>query len=98
MKLTTVTSMCSLKDEVLVMFLAHRLKLFLEQFCIKSCVLNSELPHNSRYVLDKHYEALGVAVLIAIRLVGDASGPHFLLCPTLPPMTHTSPYDPHFPL
>ena len=26
----------------------HRLKLFLEQFSIKSCVLNSELPHNSR--------------------------------------------------
>ena len=25
-----------------------RLKLFLEQFSIKSCVLNSELPHNSR--------------------------------------------------
>ncbi|XP_046851331.1 probable ATP-dependent RNA helicase DDX56 isoform X2 [Xenia sp. Carnegie-2017] len=26
----------------------YRLKLFLEQFSIKSCVLNSELPHNSR--------------------------------------------------
>lgn len=26
----------------------YKLKLFLEQFCIKSCVLNSELPHNSR--------------------------------------------------
>ena len=29
-------------------FFKHRLKLFLEQFSIKSCVLNSELPHNSR--------------------------------------------------
>ena len=29
----------------------YRLKLFLEQFSIKSCVLNSELPLNSRYVL-----------------------------------------------
>ena len=28
----------------------YRLKLFLEQFSIKSCVLNSELPLNSRYV------------------------------------------------
>lgn len=27
----------------------YRLKLFLEQFSIKSCVLNSELPLNSRY-------------------------------------------------
>jgi ATP-dependent RNA helicase DDX56/DBP9 len=26
----------------------YRLKLFLEQFSIKSCVLNSELPLNSR--------------------------------------------------
>jgi ATP-dependent RNA helicase DDX56/DBP9 len=30
---------------------SYRLKLFLEQFMIKSCVLNSELPLNSRYVL-----------------------------------------------
>lgn len=29
---------------------SYRLKLFLEQFSIKSCVLNSELPLNSRYV------------------------------------------------
>jgi ATP-dependent RNA helicase DDX56/DBP9 len=28
---------------------AFRLKLFLERFSIKSAVLNSELPHNSRY-------------------------------------------------
>src|SRR5258708_33285093 len=28
----------------------YRLKLFLEQFSIKSCVLNSELPLNSRLV------------------------------------------------
>lgn len=28
----------------------YRLKLFLEQFSIKSCVLNSELPFNSRFV------------------------------------------------
>ena len=28
----------------------YRLKLFLEQFSIKSCVLNSELPLNSRFV------------------------------------------------
>jgi ATP-dependent RNA helicase DDX56/DBP9 len=27
----------------------YRLKLFLEQFSIKTCVLNSELPLNSRY-------------------------------------------------
>jgi len=30
---------------------SYRLKLFLEQFSIKSCVLNSELPLNSRHVL-----------------------------------------------
>jgi len=30
---------------------SYRVKLFLEQFSIKSCVLNSELPLNSRYVL-----------------------------------------------
>lgn len=30
---------------------SYRLKLFLEQFSIKSCVLNSELPLNSRYAL-----------------------------------------------
>ncbi len=30
---------------------SYRLKLFLEQFSIKSCVLNSELPLNSRYEL-----------------------------------------------
>lgn len=29
----------------------YRLKLFLEQFSIKSCVLNSELPLNSRCVI-----------------------------------------------
>lgn len=29
----------------------YRLKLFLEQFGIQSCVLNSELPHNSRYFI-----------------------------------------------
>jgi len=27
----------------------YRLKLFLEQFSIKSCILNSELPLNSRF-------------------------------------------------
>ena len=32
----------------------YRLKLFLEQFSIKSCVLNSELPLNSRYVAKFH--------------------------------------------
>ena len=31
------------------LYFAIRLKLFLEQFFIKCCVLNSELPHNSRY-------------------------------------------------
>lgn len=30
---------------------SYRLKLFLEQFGIQSCVMNSELPHNSRYPL-----------------------------------------------
>jgi ATP-dependent RNA helicase DDX56/DBP9 len=29
----------------------YRVKLFLEQFGIRSCVLNSELPLNSRYML-----------------------------------------------
>lgn len=29
----------------------YRLKLFLEQFSIKSCVLNSELPLNSRFAV-----------------------------------------------
>jgi hypothetical protein len=34
----------------------YRLKLFLEQFLIKSCVLNSELPLNSRYgILDRKH-------------------------------------------
>lgn len=31
---------------------SYRLKLFLEQFSIKACVLNSELPLNSRWVSD----------------------------------------------
>ncbi|KAK3714558.1 hypothetical protein QZH41_014227 [Actinostola sp. cb2023] len=32
----------------------YRLKLFLEQFSIKTCVLNSELPHNSRlHIVDE---------------------------------------------
>lgn len=33
----------------------YRLKLFLEQFSIKSCVLNSELPLNSRFVRDAYF-------------------------------------------
>ena len=39
---------------------ANRLKLFLEQFSIRACVLNSELPHNSRYV---HYTVQDEALL-----------------------------------
>lgn len=34
----------------------YRLKLFLEQFSIKSCVLNSELPLNSRYIFSCYSE------------------------------------------
>ena len=34
----------------------YRLKLFLEQFSIKSCVLNSELPLNSRWVYAIFYK------------------------------------------
>lgn len=35
---------------------SYRLKLFLEQFSIKSCVLNSELPLNSRFDPDSTLE------------------------------------------
>ncbi|DAZ92961.1 TPA: hypothetical protein N0F65_006280 [Lagenidium giganteum] len=34
---------------------AYRLKLFFEQFCIKSAVLNAELPHNSRNHIIEEY-------------------------------------------
>ena len=27
----------------------YKLKLFLDAFCIKTCILNSDLPYNSRY-------------------------------------------------
>ena len=40
---------------------SYRLKLFLEQFSIKSCVLNSELPLNSRCV----YDSSGLILLTA---------------------------------
>jgi ATP-dependent RNA helicase DDX56/DBP9 len=32
----------------------YRVKLFLEQFGIRSCVLNAELPLNSRYIFFSH--------------------------------------------
>ena len=38
----------------------YRLKLFLEQFSIKSCVLNSELPLNSRWVLISLYRQCAI--------------------------------------
>lgn len=53
--LTYVILKLKLVNGKCIMFVNHvdrcyRLKLFLEQFSIKSCVLNSELPLNSRYV------------------------------------------------
>jgi ATP-dependent RNA helicase DDX56/DBP9 len=42
---------------------SYRLKLFLEQFSIKSCVLNSELPLNSRFVVVKRHFWVALTVL-----------------------------------
>lgn len=42
---------------------SYRLKLFLEQFSIKSCVLNSELPLNSRCVVVKCYFWVALTIL-----------------------------------
>ncbi|ORX50201.1 hypothetical protein DM01DRAFT_1099331 [Hesseltinella vesiculosa] len=43
----------------------YRLKLFLEQFSIKSCVLNSELPVNSRYHIVEEFNRGIYSYLIA---------------------------------
>ena len=34
----------------------YKVKLFLEQFAIPSCILNSELPVNSRYVQAPYFQ------------------------------------------
>ncbi|KAK2572740.1 putative ATP-dependent RNA helicase DDX56 [Acropora cervicornis] len=49
-KLTQYFIKCEVGDKFLLIYtlLKLKLKLFLEQFSIKACVLNSELPHNSR--------------------------------------------------
>ncbi|GES94317.1 ATP-dependent RNA helicase dbp9 [Rhizophagus clarus] len=48
----------------------YRLKLFLEQFSIKSCVLNSELPLNSRYHIVQEFNK-GVYEYIVATDEGD---------------------------
>ncbi|KAF8471501.1 ATP-dependent RNA helicase dbp9 [Gautieria morchelliformis] len=44
---------------------SYRLKLFLEQFSIKSCVLNSELPLNSRYHIVQEFNKGAYDYIIA---------------------------------
>ncbi|KAF9561218.1 DEAD-domain-containing protein [Agrocybe pediades] len=51
---------------------SYRLKLFLEQFSIKSCVLNSELPLNSRYHVVQEFNKGVYDYIIAT----DESGAH----------------------
>lgn len=51
---------------------SYRLKLFLEQFSIKSCVLNSELPLNSRYHTVQEFNKGVYDYIIAT----DESGAH----------------------
>ncbi|KAK0457643.1 P-loop containing nucleoside triphosphate hydrolase protein [Desarmillaria tabescens] len=51
---------------------SYRLKLFLEQFSIKSCVLNSELPLNSRYHTVQEFNKGVYDYIIAT----DESGTH----------------------
>jgi len=41
----------------------YRLKLFLEQFSIRACVLNSELPLNSRHHVVQQFNKVRVHVL-----------------------------------
>lgn len=43
----------------------YRLKLFFEQFAIKACVLNSELPLNSRYHIVEEFNRGKYDYLIA---------------------------------
>ena len=50
----------------------YRLKLFLEQFSIKSCVLNSELPLNSRLHIVQEFNKGVYDYIIA---TDEASGP-----------------------
>ncbi|KIJ55621.1 hypothetical protein M422DRAFT_220387 [Sphaerobolus stellatus SS14] len=52
---------------------SYRLKLFLEQFSIKSCVLNSELPLNSRYHIVQEFNK-GVYDYIIATDEGTAGG------------------------
>ncbi|KAF8909306.1 P-loop containing nucleoside triphosphate hydrolase protein [Gymnopilus junonius] len=51
---------------------SYRVKLFLEQFSIKSCVLNSELPLNSRYHVVQEFNKGVYDYIIAT----DESGPN----------------------
>ncbi|GMM35859.1 ATP-dependent DNA/RNA helicase [Saccharomycopsis crataegensis] len=57
----------------------YRLKLFLEQFGVKSCILNSELPINSRlHIIDqynKNYYNLLIATDDVSSLEADNEGP-----------------------
>lgn len=60
-----------LRDQLSVCVCVCRLKLFLEQFSIKTCVLNSELPNNSRYVglvmyMSVHVDTYGVCVGVTL--------------------------------
>ncbi|KAG8854584.1 ATP-dependent DNA/RNA helicase [Tulasnella sp. 330] len=59
---------------------SYRLKLFLEQFSIKSCVLNSELPLNSRYHVVQEFNRGVYDYIIATdesSEVPDANGSSF---------------------
>ncbi len=42
----------SFNFDISFLMLRNRLKLYLEQFSIKSCVLNSELPVNTRFEIN----------------------------------------------
>ncbi|CAI8047875.1 Probable ATP-dependent RNA helicase DDX56, partial [Geodia barretti] len=52
----------------------YRLKLFLEQFSIRACVLNSELPHNSRCHTVEEFNRGIYDYVVATDEVGVANG------------------------
>ena len=53
---------------------SYRLKLFLEQFGVKACVLNSELPLNSRYHIVQEFNKGVYDYIIATDEGGAADG------------------------
>ncbi|KAG8951846.1 ATP-dependent DNA/RNA helicase [Tulasnella sp. 424] len=54
---------------------SYRLKLFLEQFSIRSCVLNPELPLNSRYHVVQEFNRGAYDYIIATDEAGNSATP-----------------------